>query len=275
MNLPNPINAAELNRALASPATRFAGYVQHFAVVDSTNDLALKAAQAGKYTGVWSADEQTAGRGRGGHVWLSLPTDGLYLSVLLNLHIPAQQALRISLATGLAAQSAVEETCGLRVDLRWPNDLLLNGRKCGGILVETAIDPATSGVAPALRYAVIGIGINVNQRDFPEELTRIATSLRIETGVQLVRQQLLLKLLRALDHQITLLEKEDQGIHTEPSLLERFAEASTWVRGKRVSVPEQGGYTGTTAGLDKQGFLLVNADDGTRRTVHSGGVREF
>ena len=62
---------------------------------------------------------------------------------------------------------------------------------------------------------------------------------------------------------------------TEPSLLERFAEASTWVRGKRVSVPEQGGYTGTTAGLDKQGFLLVNADDGTRRTVHSGGVREF
>ena len=150
-------------------------------------------------------------------------------------------------------------------DIRWPNDLLLGARKLGGILVETAVEP---DAAATLRYAVIGIGINVNQAGFPPELAAFATSLHQATGRAQSRQTLLIALLRALDLELNQLEA------SEPTLPARFTLASSWVRGKRVHVPEQGGYTGTTAGLDDRGYLLIDADDGTRRTVLSGGVRE-
>jgi len=155
------------------------------------------------------------------------------------------------------------------VDIRWPNDLLLEGKKCGGILVETAVEPDRVSM---LRYAVIGIGVNVNHASFPEELAVLATSLRIATGQEQSRDALLVALLRALDQELAVLE--DPTAAEESALLERFAAASSWVSGKRVNVPEQGGYTGVTAGLDTHGFLLVDGDDGVRRTVLSGGVRE-
>jgi BirA family biotin operon repressor/biotin-[acetyl-CoA-carboxylase] ligase len=253
----------ELRTALIG--TRFARNVQHYASVGSTNSLLLEAAANDAPEGtVYLADEQTAGRGRGGHAWHSAPGDGLYLSVLAKPSLHLDKALCLSLATGLAAQSAVRAVTGLMLDLRWPNDLLLDGKKLGGILVETAVGPAAT-----LRYAVIGIGINVGHAVFPAELAALATSLRIATGQAVYRQALLLALLRALDSELTQLEENDT------TLLQRFTAASTWARGKRVQVPEQGGYTGTTAGLDPHGFLLVDADDGTQRTVLSGGVREL
>ena len=116
----------------------FAGRVLHFPSVGSTNVLALEAAQAGR-GGVSVADEQTAGRGRGGHGWHSAYGDGLYVSALVTPALPMTMALWLSLATGLAAQAAIAEVTGLEVDIRWPNDLLLDGRKCGGILVESAV----------------------------------------------------------------------------------------------------------------------------------------
>jgi BirA family biotin operon repressor/biotin-[acetyl-CoA-carboxylase] ligase len=279
MSRADEINPAEVNRTLNAltplPGTRFAGYVMHFPVVDSTNNIARQAAQNGAQRGVWVADQQTAGRGRGGHTWLSTPGDGLYVSILITPRLSPTHALLIALATGLAAKSAIEETCGLEVDIRWPNDMMLHEKKCGGILIETSIETGLPQQKPTLRYAVIGIGINVNHPEFPTELAAIATSLRIETGVKFVRQPLLIALLKAIDHEIHLLEKQYQGILNGPDTRERFTEASTWVRGKRVYVPEQGGYTGTTVGLDFHGSLLVKADDGITRTVISGGVRPF
>ena len=196
---------------------------------------------------------------------------GLYLSVLAKPALPLREALWISLTTGLAVQSAVKTVTGLDLDIRWPNDLLLadpsgTGKKLGGILVETAVNPGEDAL---LRYAVIGIGLNINHASFPPDLAAIATSLRIATGQPHSRNALLVAILRALDLELTQLEAH------QPDLLTRFTAASTWVRGKRVHVPEQGGYTGTTAGLDPNGYLLVDADDHTRRTVLSGGVREI
>jgi len=265
---PGKLDVAAINAALVG--TRFAGKVRHFATVGSTNAMLLEEAAAGAAEGtVFVADEQTAGRGRGGHSWHSTPGDGLYVSVLAKPGLPLRETLWISLATGLAVQSAIRPATGLAVDIRWPNDLLLGGRKCGGILVETAVEPERSAL---LRYAVIGIGVNVNHARFPEELTTLATSLRMESGAAQSRSTLLVALLRALDRELLLLEEAHaQGGGT---LLERFALASSWVSGKRVSVPEQGGYTGVTAGLDAQGFLRVAGDDGVLRTVLSGGVRE-
>jgi BirA family biotin operon repressor/biotin-[acetyl-CoA-carboxylase] ligase len=264
-----PFDVGAVNKALVG--TRFAHKLRHFASVTSTNVLLLQEATEGAAEGtVLVADEQTAGRGRGGHAWHSSAGDGLYLSALTRPGLPLQDVLRISLATGLAAQRAIEETVRVRVDLRWPNDLLVGKRKCGGILVETSVD----GERPStLRYAVIGIGINVNHAGFPPELAELATSLRMERRAEQDRGALLVALLRALDRELAQLE--EAGSAEGEELLDRFAAASSWVEGKRVSVPEQGGYTGVTAGLDPWGFLRVASDDGVLRTVLSGGVREI
>jgi BirA family biotin operon repressor/biotin-[acetyl-CoA-carboxylase] ligase len=270
------LNPVALRSALVG--TRFPARLHHFPTAESTNTLLLEAAANGAPEGtVYLADAQTQGRGRGGHTWHSSPGDGLYLSALAKPRLPLREALWISLATGLAVQSAIKTVTGLDIDIRWPNDLILPqpsgpGKKLGGILVETAVDPGEDAL---LRYAIIGIGVNINHESFPPELAPIATSLRIATGEPQSRNALMIAILRALDLELTQLEAHQPSLPAQqPDLLTRFTAASTWVRGKRVQVPEQGGYTGTTAGLDHNGYLLVDADDHTQRTVLSGGVRE-
>jgi BirA family transcriptional regulator, biotin operon repressor / biotin---[acetyl-CoA-carboxylase] ligase len=267
------LHREEIKAALVG--TRFASHFHHFPTIDSTNTRLLAAAADGSPEGtVFVADEQTAGRGRGGHNWHSAPGDGLYLSVLVKPSLRLREALWLSLATGLAARAAIHTAACIDVDLRWPNDLLFSNQKLGGILVETS---AGSGADAPLHYAVIGIGINLNHESFPNELYPLATSLRLITGHRQNRQSLLITLLRALDSELTQLEDANATNAAEPkeTVLERFTKASGWVFGRRVSVPEQGGYTGTTAGLDSRGFLLVDADDGSQRTVLSGGVRDL
>jgi BirA family transcriptional regulator, biotin operon repressor / biotin---[acetyl-CoA-carboxylase] ligase len=254
--------------------TKFAGHVQHFDLIGSTNAFALDAAQGGAADGcVYVADAQTAGRGRGTHEWHSSTDDGLYVSVLLRPKMAIADALWMSLATGLASQTAIAATTGLKADIRWPNDLLIGDKKCGGVLVETSVATANMGMPAALRYAVIGVGINVNHESFPGELEAIATSLRRESGRAYERERMLVELLLALDTEMELLREELSGGQTGAGLLDRFAAASTWVRGKRVKVDEGGGYTGVTDGLDARGFLRVAGGDGVLRTVLSGGVR--
>lgn len=264
-------NPAALRAALVG--TRFPARLHHFPSAESTNTLLLDAAANGAPEGtLYLADAQSVGRGRGGHSWHSAPGDGLYVSVLAKPSLQLREALWISLATALAAKTAIKSTTGLSIDLRWPNDLLFEGKKLGGILVEAAVEPDADAT---LRYAVIGIGININHESFPPELTALATSLRLATGLEQSRNPLLIALLRALDFELTQLEAEQpDGSAQQPRILERFSAASTWVRGKRVRVPEQGGYCGITAGLNAHGYLLVDADDGTQRTVLSGGVRD-
>ena len=151
---------------------------------------------------------------------------------------------------------------------------MFGDRKCGGILVESASEPAGASAADArLRYAVIGVGINVNHRSFPDELSGSATSLSIEGGRAFPREPLLAALLRHLDGELSRLDSAGQGTHNGPDLAHRFAEASSWVRGKQVTVAEGGGYAGVTRGLDSRGFLLVEDASGAIRTVLSGGVR--
>ena len=251
--------------------TRFAGWVTHLRTTGSTNQVALEAALAGARSGVWVADEQTAGRGRGGHRWHSAAGDGLYVSALVKPQVPLSQAPWLALATGLAVQAAVAEVAGLAMDLRWPNDLMFGVRKAGGILVES-VSEAQPGAGAGLRYAVVGIGLNLGQAEFPEELRELATSLLLESGRLYTREEMLAAILQRLEAELRLLdgaEKEGSG------LLERFAAASSWVNGKHVRVDEQGGYTGWTCGLDGRGFLKIRDAEGSVRTVLSGGVRPF
>jgi BirA family biotin operon repressor/biotin-[acetyl-CoA-carboxylase] ligase len=260
--------------AAALAGTAFVNNMQHLASVGSTNVLALEAAQsAATHGSVWVADEQTAGRGRSDHSWHSPAGEGLYVSVLLRPRMALVDALWLSLASALAAQAAIATVTSLAPDIRWPNDILIGSKKCGGILVETSAFASQPDAPAMLRYAVIGVGINVNQQSFPAELEAIATSLRRESGRRWAREPILIEFLRALDKEIASLEAELCGTSIEPSLLERFAASSSWVRGKYVSVDEAGGYTGVTDGLDERGFLRVAGDDGMLHTVLSGGVR--
>jgi BirA family biotin operon repressor/biotin-[acetyl-CoA-carboxylase] ligase len=263
----------------AISGTQFAGHLTHLASVASTNTLALSAAQSGARHGVWIADQQTAGRGRGHHAWHSAPDEGLYLTALVAPSIPMQSALSLSMQVAIAVQSAIASVAGFQVreqiDIRWPNDLLLNGRKCGGILIDTASNPATATQPASLRYAIIGIGININHLAFPDELDSIATSLRRELPdctQPLRREPLAAALLLSLDAEIQALAS-----NCEPRTAD-LSQFSSWIDGKRVRVEaredDPGGYTGVTAGLNSSGFLLVRGDDGQLHTVLSGGLRE-
>jgi BirA family transcriptional regulator, biotin operon repressor / biotin---[acetyl-CoA-carboxylase] ligase len=256
--------------ALASDLheTRFAGKLRHFRSIHSTNTHAMAEADAGAPEGmVYVADEQTAGRGRGVHGWESPPGSGLYVSVLLRPQIAPADALWLSLAAGLAVQDAVKQVTTLDADLRWPNDLLFGSRKFCGILSELNAE------VTRIRHMVIGVGINVHQPQFPDELRDLATSLFIETGREWPRQELLLALLQSLDREVSALTAPGNMPKATASILARLEQCSSWVRGKRVYVEELDGYAGVTEGLDARGFLQIRTPDGLR-TVLSGGVRE-
>jgi BirA family biotin operon repressor/biotin-[acetyl-CoA-carboxylase] ligase len=214
------------------------------------------------------ADEQTAGRGRGAHEWRSDAGAGLYVSVLLRPAIAPADALWLSLAAGLAVQAAVREVTALEPDIRWPNDLLLSGKKFCGILTELNAE------ATRVRHAVVGIGINVHQPAFPPELAPIATSLAMETGRNWPRQELLVSLLKALHRETAALTRPGAMDRISADILARLSTASSWVKGKRVTIDEAESWSGITDGLDARGFLRVRTPNGLR-TVLSGGVREL
>jgi BirA family biotin operon repressor/biotin-[acetyl-CoA-carboxylase] ligase len=243
--------------------TVFAGKLHFSPVTDSTNSDTMDAARNGAPHGsVYFADAQLSGRGRGDHAWESAAGDGLYVSVLLRPQIPAVRLPLLPLAVGLAAAEAIRTATGLAADLRWPNDLLIGSRKVGGILVEAK----NSG--NAVDFAVVGVGINAHQQAFDSELSTPATSLDLETGGRISRQDLLVALLKSLERETLGLADSAAGV-TVPA---RVEQASTWIRGRRVEVHGPQACTGVTAGLDEHGFLLVRTDSGVV-TVQTGGIR--
>ncbi len=250
--------------------TLFAGQVHHYFRASSTSSLALDAGVAGAPEGsVFLAEEQTAGRGRGGHSWHSARADGVYCSVLLRPQLPPTKVLLLALAAGLAVRSAVLEVTGLEADLKWPNDLLLGNKKFCGILTEMHSE------ATRVRHVVAGIGLNVNQASFPEEIREEATSLYLESRTICSRVEIVGALLKSLDREYRALVSDDGASEGDAhdSILQRFQEHSSWTNGCAVRIEEDvDDYIGITEGLDAQGFLLVRTPQG-RRTVISGTVR--
>lgn len=203
------------------------------------------------------AGEQTAGVGRLGRTWVSHPGAGIYCSVLLRLNLKPGSLPVASLMLGLAVKEAIQESTQLVCDLRWPNDVLINERKVAGILTNL-----TEG------SIVAGIGVNVNQTEFPPGLRTPATSLRIETkGREQSRETVIIHLLEEIETFCSMLESSGPE-----SILQAFTSASSYVLHRRVVI-EETAEKGTTAGLDDNGFLLVNLDRGKIERVLAGGVR--
>jgi BirA family transcriptional regulator, biotin operon repressor / biotin---[acetyl-CoA-carboxylase] ligase len=246
--------------------TPFARHIYHYFKTDSTNTVAMLLGEAGVPHGaVVLAEEQTAGRGRAGRSWTSEKSTGIYCSVLLRPPISPVQAPLLTLVAGIAARDAAAEDLAALPDIRWPNDLLVDGRKFCGILTEMHAEP------DRVLFAVVGIGINVNQTKMPEPLAEIATSLRMETKRFHSRLELLIRLLRHLDRYYNQFITEGAR-----PILRRFAQVSSYFEGKRVRVTTAiETFTGTTAGLDPTGRLRVVRDDGHgTESVLSGDVAE-
>jgi BirA family biotin operon repressor/biotin-[acetyl-CoA-carboxylase] ligase len=243
----------------------FGKRIYHFFKTDSTNRVTLELGHAGEAEGaVVLAEEQTAGRGRAGRAWHSDRAVGIYVTLLLRPRLAPVQAPLLTMMAGLSARSAVQTVTGLTVDLKWPNDLLIGGKKAGGILTEMHAEPGQ------IRFVIVGIGLNVNQEKFSGELAETATSLRLETGKTQSRMELLVRLLREFESDYNRLLREGVA-----SVVERFEAVSTYAKGKRVRVTNgTESYAGMTAGLGPEGLLQVQRDDGKIITVIAGDVAE-
>ncbi len=221
-------------------------------------DAATLAAGGEPHGTVVVAEEQTAGIGRQGHSWHSEAGTGLYVSIILRMALPADSLPILTMALGLGTQRAVNDVCGVSCDIRWPNDLMLNEKKLAGIMVHSAEQGAL----------IAGIGINVNQTAFPEDLRAIATSLRIETGREHAKEPLLDGVAAECLRYAVLLPAKGK-----PHILREFERCSTYARGKSVSVDAgERVLRGITAGLDENGFLRLETETGIE-TIIAGGIR--
>jgi len=239
--------------------------IVHYFRTESTNAVALRLAADGAEHGtVVVAEEQTAGRGRLGRTWFSERGTGIYISIILRPPLAPAAAPVLTLMAGLAGQRAVSSVTGLAVDIRWPNDLLVNGKKVCGILTEMSAE------VDRLHAVVLGIGINVNHSLMPTALENIATSLRMEAHRGISRVQVLVALLREIERYYQLLLKSGNKAITE-----RWEAASTFAHGKRVRVTTAAGEAlATTTGLDPSGALKIQYDDGRQDFLVAGEVVE-
>ena len=236
----------------AARGTQFGAQVHHYYSIGSTMDVASELAHHGAPHGtIVLAEEQTAGRGRLGHSWYSERSTGIYCSLILRPKMPAALGPVLTLAAGLALADTVSELAHQPADLRWPNDVLLGELKCGGVLLEMTAE------AELVKHLGLGIGVNVNQQAFPQELAGEATSLALVAGRRLSRAEVLETLLHALDGRCR--QFLDAG---SASVIADFQSRSSFAWGRRVVVENQSGsFAGATQGLDSTGFLLVLRDD--------------
>jgi BirA family biotin operon repressor/biotin-[acetyl-CoA-carboxylase] ligase len=243
----------------------FGKRVYHFFKTDSTNRVAMELGYAGEPEGaVILAEEQTAGRGRSGRSWHSERGAGLYVTLLLRPRLSPVQAPLLTMLAGLSAHSAIQAQTGLSAELKWPNDILMDGKKVGGILTEMHAEPTQ------VRFVIVGIGINTNQEKFPGDIASVATSLRKESGRTHSRLELLVRLLNEFESDYNRFLREGTRY-----VVDRFERVSSFANGKRVRV-ETGfeTYFGTTAGLTSDGLLQVKREEGPVTMVVAGDVTE-
>lgn len=262
LGTPDLLYPRELRKGLGT--RNFGKEIYHFHRVGSTNQVALDLARKGYPEGtVVIAEEQTAARGRWRRAWFSPPEAGICLSLILRPALVPMQIPQVTLVTGVSCARAIHKRLGLRPGIKWPNDLLLDGAKFGGILVEM------EATAEQVYYLVVGIGINVNHEkaDFPPELQGSATSLRLVTGTRLRRLPLVQELLE-------LIEKDYDEFCRDGfiGLRERWLEYEVTL-GKTVCVRlGETELIGEAYDLNLDGSLLLRMEKGETRRVNAGEI---
>lgn len=238
--------------------------IQVFEQTTSTNDVVEKLARDGVREGVVVfAESQTKGRGRLGRVWQSPTRKGLWVSVLLRPNLHPQETTQLTVISATALRRAIKTVTGLVADIKWPNDLLLGGKKVAGILTEMSAE------VDRVRHIIIGIGVDVNQdaNEFPGELRQIATSLKIEVGEEVCRAELATEMLHELD-----VDYARICSGKFPEVADEW-EAACVTIGKNVTVHVgDRKFRGRAESLDDDGALLVRTEHGHLERIIGGDV---
>ena len=252
---------AEISAAL--PLTWLQGPVYHFVSLPSTNDTAKELARQGAPEGTLVlAETQSAGRGRLGRTWESPPGTGLYLSLLLRPPLPPVELPRLTLLAAVAVVEAIQAATGLRTGIKWPNDIIFQGKKLGGILTEMETE------SDAMRHVVLGVGLNLNTPAFPEHLREIATSLAV-TGRTYSRLATLRAFLTAMDRLYGRFLNQEF-----PAILDRWRQLSVTL-GKTVTIRRGADvHTGLALDVALDGALLLARPDGSVERILSGEIQQ-
>ena len=244
--------------------TRWAGRgeIAYETVMDSTNVRAKAMARAGAPHGSLAVcDHQTAGRGRMTRRWETPAGEALTQTMVLRPGLPVSQAQLFTFAAALAAAKAIEDVCPeLKPGIKWPNDVVIGSKKCVGILCEMVLDGNDYAIAP-------GVGININQMNFDGELADKATSLRMETGREIDRWQVLCAYLHHMEEAVDALEA--RGME---GILEEYLRRSVTLGSRVRVVGTDMAFTGVAKSVDETGALMVTDETGTERRVLSGDV---
>ena len=253
-------NGMELQEALHTKI--FGKEIYFFEEIDSTNTYLKQLAREGKKEGTLVVAElQTAGKGRRGRSWQTPKGEGIWMSLLLCPHIAPSEAPLLTLLAGLAVCKAIRKQTKLPADIKWPNDILIHGKKVCGILTE--LDAEIDNV----NFVVTGIGINVNTVCFPEELKQSATSLNLEKGETICRKKLLCAVLEEFEKIYVQYEKESSFL----PFLCAYKKYCINI-GKQVQVFSKSPFQGLCVDVTPQGELVVEKENGQRVTVFSGEV---
>ena len=245
-------------------ATRWAGQeIVCFTETDSTNVRARKLGENGAAHGTLVvAEQQTAGRGRRGRGWESPAGSSIYMSLLLRPEFLPNKAPMLTIVMAYSVATALREQTGLDFRIKWPNDIVLNGKKVVGILTEMSTE------IEYINQVVIGVGINVNTEAFPEEICATATSIRRESGKTWRRAELIAAILRQFEVQYERFVKEEDLAYLREAYDAILVNCNREVR----ILGEKDGYRAVALGIDDQGELLVRKEDGTVTSVYAGEV---
>ncbi len=234
-------------------------------LVPSTNELAMSLATKEdlKANSVIIADSQNRGKGRLGRTWISPPGRNIYMSIIFKPELYTRDATMLTLLTVVACAHAVRNISGLQVSIKWPNDLILSGKKLGGILTEIRAD------IDKVNLAVIGIGINVNMsgEDFSDEIRSIATSIKEESGTYCSRNELVIEVLRQIEHFYAVLI----NLGKKPLLNEWKILSSTLGKSVKVVIGDET-LIGLAEDIDDNGMLILKLDSGLRRQISAGDI---
>ena len=227
---------------------------------DSTNRVAKELAWQGESEGTLVlANVQSAGRGRLGRSFYSPAGSGIYASLILRPNLVVTQALRITSCAAVAVARAIETVTGVSAQIKWVNDIYVNGKKVCGILTEAGFD----GQGEQMQHAILGIGVNVGKMQFPDELSTIATSLENETGQSVSRNRLLAEICNEFS---VFYENIEKGTFLEESKKRSF------VLGKQIMVhTSEGVYEAKAVDLNEEGHLIVERD-GQRECLYTGEI---
>ena len=261
LGTPDRLTADDIKARLKIPL--IGSEILVFEETASTNEVVEHLAKSGAREGlVVFAESQTRGRGRRGRAWVSPRGKGLWFSVLLRPTLPTSAASRITVAASVAVARAIRQNCGLDARIKWPNDVMVNGKKLAGILTELRAE------ADEILLAILGIGIDVNcqREDFPGELGDIATSLELETGSAQDRVALAAQVLIALD------ECYQAALTNFESIVDEWAKLCTTLGRQIVVTMGQRRIEGFAQALDSDGALLLRRDSGQIERILGGDV---